>query len=91
MSDALKKHDGKVSIGGSNITNLLFADYTDALAEEEQEVEALNESLDKTCTRYQMEISAETTKLITNSVNGIHIEIKVKGQKLGTVTSFNYL
>ena len=47
MPDALKEHDGKVSIGGRNITNLLFAEDTDALAEDEQEVEALNESLDK--------------------------------------------
>ena len=28
---------------------------------------------------------------MTNSANGIQSEIKVKGQKLGTVTSFNYL
>ena len=38
-----------------------------------------------------MEISAEKTKMMTNSANGIQREIKVKGQKLGTVTSFNYL
>ena len=91
MSDTLEEHDGKVSIGGRNITNLRFADDIDALAEEEQELEALVESLDKTCTRYKMEISAEKTKLMTNSANGIQIEIKVKGQKLGTVTSFKYL
>ena len=91
MPDALKEHDGKVSIGARNITNLLFAEDTDAPAEEEQEVEALNESIDKTCTRHKMEIRAEKTKLMTNSANGIHREIKVKGQKLGTVTSFNYL
>ena len=91
MSDALKEHDGKVGIGGCNITSLPFADDTDALAEEKQEVEALNESLDKNCTIYQMEISAEKTKLMTNSANGIRTEIKVKGQKLGTITSFNYL
>ena len=36
MSDALEEHDGKVSIGGRNITNLRFADDIDALAEEEQ-------------------------------------------------------
>ena len=47
MSDALEEHDGKVSIGGRNITNLWFAYDTDALAEEEQELEALVESLDK--------------------------------------------
>ena len=81
MSDALEEHDGKVSIGGRNITNLRFADDIDALAEEEQELEALVESLDKTCTRYKMEISAEKTKLMTNSANGIQREIKVKGEK----------
>ena len=90
MSDALEEHDGKVSIGGRNITNLRFADDIDALAEEEQELEALVESLDKTCTRYTMEISAEKTKLMTNSANGIQREIKVKGQTLGTVASFKY-
>ena len=38
-----------------------------------------------------MEISAEKTKLMTNNVNGIQREIKVKEQKFGTVTSFKYL
>ena len=71
MTDALKEHDGKVSIGGRNITNLRFADDIDALAEEEQELEALVESLDKTCTRYKMKISAEKTELITNNDDGI--------------------
>ena len=52
---------------------------------------ALVESLDKTCTKYKMEISAEKTKLMTNNVNGIQREINVKGQKLGTVTNFKYL
>ena len=37
MSDDLEEHDGKVSIGGRNITNLRFADDIDALAEEKQE------------------------------------------------------
>ena len=91
MSDALEEHDGKVSIGGRNITNLRFADDIDALAEEEQGLEALVESLDETCTKYKLEISAEKTKLMTNSANGIQREIKAKGQKLGTVTNFKYL
>ena len=91
MSDALEEYDGKVSIGGRTITDLRFADDTNALAEEEQKLEALVESLDKTCTRYNMEINAEKTKLMANSTNGIQIDIKVKGQKLGIVTSFKYL
>ena len=53
MSDALKEYDGKVNTGGTNITNLRFA-----VATEEQELDALVESLDKTCTRYKREISA---------------------------------
>ena len=83
VSDAQEVHDGMVSIGGRTVTNLRFADGIDALTEEEQELEALVESLDKTCTRYKMEISAEKTKLMTNSANGIQREIMVKGQKLG--------
>ena len=38
-----------------------------------------------------MKISAEKTKLMTNNTNGINTEIKVTGQKLGTVTNFKYL
>ena len=91
MSGALEDHDGKVSIGGRSIINLRFADDINALAEEEQELEAPVESLDKTGTRYKMEISAAQTKLMTNRANGIQREIKVKGQKLGTVTSFKNL
>ena len=37
MSDPQEKHDGKVSMGGRNVTNVWFADDIDALAEEEQE------------------------------------------------------
>ena len=91
MSDALEEHDGKVSVGRRNIINLRIADDIDALAEKEQELEALVESLDKTHTRYKMEICAEKTKLMSNSANDIQREIKIKRQKLGTVTSFRYL
>ena len=38
-----------------------------------------------------MEIGAERTNVMTNSVNGIQREINIKGQKLGTVTNFKYL
>ena len=44
MSDALEEHNGEVSIGGRIITNLRFPAGIDALAENEQELEALVES-----------------------------------------------
>ena len=49
------------------------------------------ERLDKASRAYGMEISAETTKLMTNNTSGLNTEIKVNGQKLDTVTSFKYL
>ena len=58
MSIALKEHNRKVCISGRTITNLQFADDIDALADDEQELEALVESPDKRCTRYKIEISA---------------------------------
>ena len=76
ISGALEEHGRRVSIGGRNITHLEFAHDIDAQAEEEQELEALVESLDKTWTRYKMEISAEKTRLMTNSANGILREMK---------------
>ena len=38
-----------------------------------------------------MEISAEKTKLMTNTTSGINTEIKINGYKLEIVTSFKYL
>ena len=53
------------------ITNLRFADDTDALAEEEKQLETLVDSLDKTCSRYKMVLGLEKAKLMTNSANDI--------------------
>ena len=90
MTDALEEHDEKISICDRTIINLRFADGINALTGEEQVLEALVESLDRICSRYKMEIGAEKTKLTTNIASGIQRKIKVKGQKLGIVTSFKY-
>ena len=89
-AEAEEEHDGKVSIS-RNIINLQFSNDIDGVAEEEQEQEALIESHNQTCIRYKMEISAEKTKLMTNSASGIQREIKVKGKKVGAITSFKYV
>ena len=86
MSNALEDHEGTVSIGGSTITNLRFADDIDGLAGVEEELANLAEHLDKASTTYSMEISAEKTKLMTNNTSGINTEIKVNGQNIETVT-----
>ena len=38
-----------------------------------------------------MEVSVENSTLMTINTNGIQREIKVTGQKLGTIESFKYL
>ena len=91
IADALGDHEGTISIGGRTISNLRFADDIDGLAGEEEELAKLVKRLDKAFTAYGMEISAEKTKLMTNNTSGINTEIKVNGQKLETITSFEYL
>ena len=75
----------------AGLTNLRFADDIDGLAGTETELANLVERLDKTSTAYDMQISAEKTKLMTNNINGISSTIKVSGEKLETVQSFKYL
>ena len=87
----LEDHECTVNIGGRTITNLRFPYDIDGLAGEEEKLAKLVERLNKASTAYGMEISAEKTKLMTNSTSGINTEIKVNGQKLETVTSFKYL
>ena len=70
MTDALNDHEGRVSIGGRNITNLRFADDIDGLAGREEELPDLVERLDKTATAFGMQINAEKTKVMTNNTNG---------------------
>ena len=54
----------------------------DGLAGEEEELANLVERLDKACTTYGIEISAEKTKLMTNDTSGINTEIKVMDRSL---------
>ena len=87
MTDALEDHEGIVSIGSRIITKLHFADDINSLAGEEEELAKLIECLDKVSTAYGMDISAEKTKLVTNTTSDINTEIKGSGQKVETVTS----
>ena len=91
MADALEDHVGTISIGGRTITNLRFADDIDGLAGKEEELADLVERIDSTSSAYGMEISAEKTKLMTNSTQGIQTDIRANSQKLDTVNSFKYL
>ena len=51
----------------------------------------LVQSLNTSCTKYGIEISAKKTKLMNNNGNDTGEDIEVKGHKLETVSSFKYL
>ena len=91
MCEALDDHEGSVGIGGRLITNFCFADDIVVNAEEEEEAGVLVDRLDRTTTRYKMEISPDNTNLMTNNPNGFQREIKIKGQRLEEVENFKYL
>ena len=90
MCEAFDDHEGIVSIGGRLITNFRFADDIVVNAEEEEEAGVLIDRLDRTTTRYKMEIGPEKTKVMTNNPNGFQREIKIKGQRLEEVENFKY-
>ena len=79
-----------VKKGFVHLWKFICADDIDGLAGEEEGLAKLAQHLDKTFTAYGMEISAEKTKLMTNT-SGMYTEIKVSGKKLKTVTSFKFL
>ena len=59
--------------------------------EEEEEAGVLIDHLDRTTTRYKMEIGPDKTKVMINNANGFQREIKIKGQRLEGVQNFKYL
>ena len=91
MCEALDGHAGSVSIGGRLITNFRFADDIVANAEEKKEAGVVVDRLDRTNTRYKMEIGPDKTKVMTNNPNGFQREIKIKCQRLEEVENFKYL
>ena len=77
--------------GGRPITNFRFADDIVINAEEEEEAGVLIDCLDRTTSRYKMEIGPEKTKVMTNNPNGFQREIKIKGQRLEEVENLSTL
>ena len=92
MTDALEGHDATVSIGGRTVSNLRFADDIDGLAGSEAELSQLIQRLNNSCSSFGMEISAEKTKIMTNThANGLRNDIVINGSTLQHVNQFIYL
>ena len=68
MCEALGDHEGSVSIGERLITNFRFADDIIINAEEEERAGVLIDRLDRTTTRYKMEIGQDKKKVIQTTL-----------------------
>ena len=73
------------------MTNFRFADDIVVNKEEGEEASVLVDRLDRTTTRYKIEIGPDKTKVMTNNPDGFQREIKIKGQRLEGVENFKYL
>ena len=91
MCEALGDHESSVSIGGMTHYNFRFADDIVVNAEEEEEAGVLIDRLDRTTTRYKMEIGPDKTKVMTSNLNGFQREFKIKGQRLEEVENLKCL
>ena len=76
MTDA-SDHVANVSTSGRTETYLPFAEDIDGLPGDEQELVLLLSRLDKSSASYGMETTGETTKLMTNNINGVNKKINV--------------
>ena len=87
MSDALEGHEGTVRIGGRFASSLRFADDIDGLAGKQTELKTLVKHVDSTTKAYGMEISAEKTKVTTNTnTEGAKSDNSICGQPPKTVS-----
>ena len=90
MQETLHDHHISISIDGRPICNLRFADDSDLIGGPNSELQDLTNRPADRATSYGMEISTETSKILTNSTNNIGANISMNGKKL-EVTTFKYL
>ena len=91
MQEKLHDHHTSISTGGRPICNLRYADGIDLMGGRNDELQGLTNRLVDLATAYGMEVSAEKSKIMTNSTNNTSADISMNGQKLQEVTSFKYL
>ena len=55
------------------------------------ELQVLTNRLVERAVAYELEVSTEKSKIMTNSTNSIHADVSMNGEKLEEVTSFEHL
>ena len=92
MSDTLKDHHSRISIGVRTISNLRFADDIYLISGSNCELQKLTGSLALHVGNYGMEVSSEKSKTMVNSnTNNVHYKIIMNRVELEEVNQFKYL
>ena len=92
-TEALESFEGNVRMVWRSIKNLRFADGIDLIAGSMKELAEHTERLDKSASAFEMEISAEKSKIMVTPAtndNNTNILITVDGSKLQSVKTFKY-
>ena len=90
MQETSHDHHTSTSISGRHVCNLRFSDDSDLMGGSNGELQDLTNRLADRATAYEVEVSTEKSKIVTNSTNNISADISMNGQKLEEVTSFSW-
>ena len=92
MAGIKDEHISTISIGCRNLSNVRFDDGIYLIAGSNDELQTLTNKLSNSTNRYGMIMSAENSKIVSNSNNRkLHSNIKLYGEKLEEVYQFKYL
>ena len=92
INEALSGYKG-VTFNGVNYTNIRFADDTIVVAETEEELQKMIESINTACEEYGMALNAKKTKtmLISKFDEDKTCKVQVNGTELEQVKKYKYL
>ena len=88
MQETLHDHHTSISIGGRPICNIQFADI-DLMGINSGELQDLTNRLVDIAALYGTKVSTEKSKIMTNSMNNISVDISMNSQQLEEVICFN--
>ena len=92
MREAFEDSEEGVSIGGVKMKDIRFADDQVVIAETEEGLQKLVDSLHTTIGRYNMKMNIKKTKVMRISRKGEgNMDIYINGNKIDQVKSFKYL
>ena len=92
IEEAFEDLDG-IRINGENLTNIRYADDTVLVAESENKLQLLVQSLNDKCREYGMSLNENKTKVMVldGSETNENIKINVQGRTLEQIEGYSYL